>query len=419
MPRCQDGRKLRTGESAESDSWLPPEVFELARERLPKRRGLVGETVATLKDWIRTGVLKESLPGELPLKTRLRVGRDTLRLALKQLAQEGWISPAIKGSQRRIQARHPSVQNNPPTDNLPVTFLSPHPIEHRVTLLELEDTQLHLAEQGRSLRFVAPPIFHLKHPGQQLERLVRENPSAAWILFITGEAIQRWFVQRHIPAFLCELPFPGVSLPFVAADWEGAAFHAGIQLVRKGHQVIGILEYQERRPGLLEEERGLQRALATTANKGQLIVFKDDGSPASVARSLESAFRLKTRPTALVLTRAAQLLTCYSWLAAHGLRVPSDISIISLANDSWFKDLHPPVCFYQPDAKLMSRNIAERVRELVTTGGVTRKSLRVRLDYVPGASLGLATSGMNKQEIPSSYIMSVAGELPVPLSTTS
>lgn len=271
-----------------------------------------------------------------------------------------------------------------------MTFLSPHPVEHRVTLLEMADTESRLIEQGLNLRFVSPEIFHLKNPDRHLEQLVETNPSSAWILFISSEAIQRWFCQRGIPTFLYELPFPGVELPFVASDWEGAAFHAGVQLLRQGHRKIGIFEYKERRPGLLAMENGLKRALASTGKDGRLMVFKDDHSTASVARSLEAAFSRGDKPTALVLSRAAQLLTCYSWLASQGIRVPADVSVVSLANDSWFKDLHPAVCHYQPASTLMSRNIADRVLELVATGQVTRKSLRVDLEYLPGATIGPA-----------------------------
>jgi hypothetical protein len=48
-------------------------------EHLPKRTSLVHETATTLKEWISTGMLSEALPGELQLKGRLGVGRDTLR----------------------------------------------------------------------------------------------------------------------------------------------------------------------------------------------------------------------------------------------------------------------------------------------------------------------------------------------------
>lgn len=359
-------------------------------EHLPKRTSLVHETAATLREWINSGVLQEELPGELQLKARLGVGRDTLRLALTLLTKEGWVSPATKGRQRRVQIGHPALEKNSVNSLLPVTFLSPFPVAHRVTLLELEELQTGLAEQGRSLRFLSPDIFDLKHPERQLDRMVREHPSAAWILYVVGERIQRWFDQQGIPTFLFGSPFPNVNLPFVVTDWEAAAFHAGIQLVREGHRTIGILEFHERFPGLLAEERGVERALATATPKGRLILFKDDRSPESVARCLESAFNLKDRPTALVLTRAAQFLTCFSWLAPRGIRVPGDISIVSLADDSWFEEFHPPVSFYQSDAKVVGRHIAQRVLELVATGQVTKKSIRFPIDYVPGATIGPA-----------------------------
>ena len=365
-----------------------PEGSHAGPLRLPKRTSLVSETVLTLKEWIVTGALTKTLPGELHLKDQLGVGRDTLRYALKLLEGEGWISSSKKGCQRGVCTSRLSTDGLAAPAHLPVTFLSPHPVEHRVTLLELEDTRLRLAEQGRTLRFVSPGIFQLKNPDRQLERLVEAYPSSAWILFITTEAIQRWFEKRGIPTLLYELPFPGVNLPFVVSNWEGAAFHAGIQLLRQEHQAIGLLEYRKRRPGLLAIERGLERAMASANAPSHLALFKDDQTPLSVARSLESAFNQKNRPTALVLTRAAQLLTCYSWMASRGIRVPADVSIVSLANDSWFADLHPPVCYYQPNSKLMSRSIAERVVDLVTAGQTVRKSMHLQLEYVPGTTIG-------------------------------
>jgi len=41
-------------------------------------------------------------PGELDLKERLRVGRDTLRLALQLLVKEGWLEPSSQGRKRRV-----------------------------------------------------------------------------------------------------------------------------------------------------------------------------------------------------------------------------------------------------------------------------------------------------------------------------
>jgi DNA-binding LacI/PurR family transcriptional regulator len=304
------------------------------------------------------------------------------------LTQEGWLAPVLKGQQRHVNAEHLSPSTGSKVELLPVTFLSPNMVEARITLLELEDTQMRLAEQGRKLRFIAPRIFHLKHPEHHLERLVNVNPSAAWILSLATEPMQRWFDQQGIPAMIYGSPFPEVKLPFVVSDWGAAAFHAGIQLIRQGHRTIGIMEYQERFPGLLAEEQGLRQALATVQAENRLVVLKDDRTPVTVAHSLEVAFGLQHRPTALVLTSTSQLLTCYSWLVARGIRVPADISLVSLANDSWFADLYPSVCYYQPDSKLMSRHISQRVLELVEAGQVNKKSLRIQLEYVRGATIG-------------------------------
>jgi len=359
-------------------------------ETLPKRTTLVEETVSTLKSWISAGVLGEALPGELQLKDRLGVGRDSVRLALKLLTQQGWLLPTGQGCQRRVPRERLPTHAGGSDHNLPVTFLSPYPVVHRLTLAEMEDTRIHLEEKGRALRFVSPRIFHLKHPERHLERLVSQHPSAAWVLYVTGAAIQRWFDGRGIPALLFELPFGGVNLPFVADDWEEAAFHAGVQLLRHGHRVIGILEYEERRPGLLAEERGLERALADAKTGGRLLVFKDELTPPSVVRSLERAFGLGERPTALVLTRAAQVLTCFSWFLSRGIRVPGDVSIVCLADDSWFPEFHPPLAHYRADPRATGRYIAERVLELVSLGRNVRKSIRLHRAFVPGGTIGPA-----------------------------
>ena len=360
-------------------------------EHLPKRTSLVQETAATLKEWISAGILKESLPGERELKARLGIGRNTLRLALDFLEKEGWLSSASHGQQRRVQKAEPLVPGDSGASfRLPVTFLSPYsPIESE-TLVELEDLRMRLEEQGRRLQFLSPAIFRLQHPDHHLERMVRQHPSAAWVLHMASEPMQRWFARQNVRAFIYGSPFPGVDLPFLVPDWEGAAFHAGIQLARQGHRNIGILEYQERFPGVLATERGLQRALDTTGAPGRVVAFKDDLTPSSVAHSLDVAFSLKKRPTAMVLTRSNQLLTCLSWCGSRGLRFPGDFSLVSLTHDTWFGEFHPPITHYSTKPAMVARYLAEKVMELVATGHVARQSLRLQLEYVPGATIGPA-----------------------------
>jgi DNA-binding LacI/PurR family transcriptional regulator len=358
-------------------------------ERLPKRTSLVTDTALTLKEWIGSRVVRGALPGELRLKNRLRVGRDTLRLALKVLEREGWVTAAARGRQRQV-VRRPGPGREQLSGHLPVTFLSPFPVVDRILLVEMEDLQKHLAEQGRELRFLSPRIFHLRDPGRHLARLVEENASAAWILHFAGHAMQRWFEEQGIPAFVYGTPFPRVNLPSVVNDWEAAAFHAGLQLIRQGHRVIGVLSFTDELPGALAVVRGVRRALATVTPEARLLVFKDNHTPESVVRSLEVAFETRPRPTALVMSGSSQLLTSLSWMVSRRIGVPADVSVICIPSDTWFQDLNPPICHYENNSAMFAHYIRRRVMELVETGRITRKSIRVPLEYKPGASIGPA-----------------------------
>jgi DNA-binding LacI/PurR family transcriptional regulator len=356
-------------------------------DRLPKRTSLVTETASTLKQWIGSSALRGMLPGELRLKSRLRVGRDTLRLALKTLEREGWVTSAVRGRQRRV-IRPLGPGRVPLPGHLPVTFLSPFPVVDRILLLEMEDLQKHLAEQGRELRFLSPHIFHVRNPSRHLARLVEENASAAWILHFAGHAMQRWFEGRGIPAFVYGTPFPRVNLPSVVNDWEAAAFHAGLQLSRHGHRIIGVFSFKDQLPGALAVVRGVRRALAKAAPPARLLVFKDSHTPESVVRSLETAFETRPRPTALVFSGSSQLLTSLSWMVSRRIGVPADVSVVCIPSDTWFHELNPPICHYENNSAMFGHYIRQRVMELVETGRITRKSIRVPLEFRQGASIG-------------------------------
>ena len=224
--------------------------------RLPKRPSLVSETATTIKQWIASGVLKDVLPGELELKERLRVGRDTVRLALRALTSEGWLEPPGQGRQRRICLPKLPKRTKKADPRLPVTVLSPYPANQGQTEAEMEDTRKRLAELGRDLQYVSPDIFRLKEPETPLENLVHSHRSAAWVLYGSSYPIQRWFAQRGLPALVHGWTYPGLNLPYVTKDWEPAAFHAGLQFTRHGHRHIGLFEFVERGAGSMLIENG-------------------------------------------------------------------------------------------------------------------------------------------------------------------
>lgn len=358
--------------------------------QLPKRTSLVQETVATLKQWIATGLLKDMLPGEMDLKNRLGVGRDTLRLALKELTEEAWLEKPGQGRNRRIRMRKVSKWRGHAANRLPVTCLSPYAHQTDQTHMEMEVTQKRLAEQGRDLQFLSPEIYHLKDPDHQLENLVRTHPSAGWVLYASSAPVQRWFARRGLPAIVHGWAYPDVNLCYVTKNWEPAGFHAGLQFLRHGHRTIGLFEYRVRGVGAMLIEQGLRRALARAGNGADLLLFKDDRTPESIARAYAEAFNLKRRPTAMVLTSSNHLLTSLSWLVSRGIGVPREVSLTVLPYEPWYADLHPALSCYKPKTGVFAHGMAERVLELVKYGRVIHKPLAVPVEYVPGATIGPA-----------------------------
>ena len=81
------------------------------------------------------------MPGEVDLKERLRVGRDTVRLALEMLEKEGWLESSAQGRKRRIHPEKLPHLKRHGNAGLPVTLLSPYPIDQGQTQLEMEETQ--------------------------------------------------------------------------------------------------------------------------------------------------------------------------------------------------------------------------------------------------------------------------------------
>lgn len=366
-------------------------VASLHKENcLPRRISLIDETVLVLKRSISRGILIGTLPGELQLKARLGVSRDTLRRALELLTKEGWIFPSSRGRQRQVRIGHSSYPTIKCDRKFSVTFVSPHSHWEHITCLKMKEIRQQLFERGLHIKFVAPKIFHLKQPQRYLEQLVNEHPSAAWILHLTSEPIQRWFAKQGLPTLLYEPAFGGVELPYLAADWEAAAFHSGIKLIKYGHRRIGILESHQCDSGLLAAELGLKRALETVKAVEQMNVLYEHHSPTSVAAALERAFRSKQPPTALVITRPAQLLTCYSWFASRGMQIPRDVSIISLVKDSWYAKLYPKVCHYQTNAEVISNEIEWRIIALTEKSFFPITSLYVPMNYVAGSTVGAA-----------------------------
>ncbi|BCU75300.1 substrate-binding domain-containing protein [Luteolibacter sp. LG18] len=335
---------------------------------------------------IQAAEWKDHLPGERRLAEILQVGRDTIRLAIQQLEREGVISPAEAGSRRRILVTEFAPAKASKSRSLRIGLLAHRPLEQlpQPVLLEVDQIRRALAGKGGSLEVFAPSWYEHRHPAKRLETFVGEEPCSAWILLRSSEAVQRWFMQSGHPCLIRGYPHEGIDLPHIDVDWEATARHAAGKLWRLGHQRVGILVPTDALRGVAAAVKG---ALELGEIGFQAFEIVENGTVEGMARALTRALQLKNPPTAFITTRPRQAATALTWLASKGVRVPTDLSIITLAREPFLEHLVPEVTGYSVDPDAVAKQVLRRLSSLIAGNPHPGGNSWITPDVVKGASV--------------------------------
>lgn len=353
--------------------------------KLPERTSLTTETVKVITSMISTGELRQHLPGERNLASRLQIGRDTLRAALVELEKQGWISVGEHGKRRQILKKPKRDRRAKRTRR--IGFLSPKRLQELTPamLLEVDHLREILARQDISLEVHSPSIFNLQRPGARLNDLVGSVRCDAWILHQSTEQVQTWFEKKGIPCLIRGYPYPGISLPSLDLDWQATGLHAGALLTRFGHRSLGLMMPDTQLQGLFASQKGLEMALAKSQDTTSLHTITDHRTVGDVGAALHRAFQTQHPPTAIVATRSRQVLTLLSWLASHRLNIPNNLSLVSLTYDSVFDALVPQISYYHLDPSTMARNLARKLDSVMKRSESEQKKLIP--EFYPGNSV--------------------------------
>lgn len=113
-------------------------------------------TVAKLKHRLRSGQFTNVMPGERELSKALAAGRGTIRKALAQLQEEGFLAAPDKNRARKIIRTSTSPVQSLPLLEKRVCFLSSVPIRDipQSIWVELYQLEKALREEGIALQLV-------------------------------------------------------------------------------------------------------------------------------------------------------------------------------------------------------------------------------------------------------------------------
>jgi DNA-binding LacI/PurR family transcriptional regulator len=352
---------------------------------MPFRGNLVDDCVRVMNLRIAAGEWSTVLPGERRLAETLQVGRDTVRLALRQLEREGVLTASALGSARKI-ARLPDGISAVQGRSLVIGLLSHRPLEQlpQPILREIGRIREALAAKGGTMEVFAPAWYDQRKPDRRLEALIASGHCAAWLLLRSSAAVQEFFVKRQIPALIRGYPHPGIDLPHLDVDWHATARHAAGQLWRKGHRRVVVLIPAEPLKGVEAAVRGV----GDLGEAGfEATVLVEDGTSAGLGRMLARALNFREKPTAIIATRPRQAATALTWLASQGVRVPQDMGLISLAWEPFLDHLVPEISSYRSYPEAVAKLVLRRIERLVAGDPHPGGNTWIAAEVIKGASV--------------------------------
>ena len=354
--------------------------------RSPKRLSLVAQTAAILKEHIASSSAGERLPSERELCVQLGVSRMTLRAALARLADEGVIRGG-KGQRHLIVSAKPGQSQAAASRN--VIILSPVPlqaVDPRV-LFWIDELREALSKEDYKVDFLNQRNCYADHPGHALEELTARLRPAAWLLFLSTQAMQEWFSTRGLPAVIPGSRYEGVNLPSVDVDYRATCRHAVGRFVAKGHRCLALLNPRSVAAGDVESELGFREAGTAAGPEVEVIVAQHDGTVAGICTRLDGLLERKHRPTAFLVSRPTHALTALGHLVRRGVHFPKEAVLIARDHDSFLEYVVPSVARYQVDPLLFAHKLSRVVLEMASGGDARPRDCRIIPRLISGDTL--------------------------------
>jgi len=353
---------------------------------------LPAQVADRLEQSIRQGAWQEWLPSERSLTEELQVSRKTLRKALLQLQQAGWIEACHGIGYRICQKPSGRISASTGTRERRIALLSPDPIEalRPYTALWIAELTALLARKDYRLEVVSGRKPFSRSPGKELQRLVRERPAACWILSSSTEVMQRWFQRQELPCIVSGSCHPEIQLPSVDLVYAAICRHALGELIRLGHRRMVMLAPRSDRVGDQESEAGFLEGAKSSSVEVSARIIRHSGEADFVCRLLDELMSEPTPPTALLINEPLLYLTVVSHLAARGLRVPADVSVICRDEDRFLSFVRPVPVRYGCRAQTFARKLLRPILTLAAGEPLAQPEIRIVADYVEGQSIGPA-----------------------------
>lgn len=363
---------------------------------LPKRSSLVASTAASIRDGIRRGLWKDSLPGERILCEHLQVSRTTLRSALALLVSEGRISADAR-RKRRILGVNPATEPPLARDLVAIVTNEQVQLMAPMVIFYINEIRRQVQKIGLRLEIFTDLRLDQRKPDRKLSEFLQNRQVACWVLVTPTADVQRFFAGRGLPSLIVGPVAPDIRLPFLSVDYRAVCRHAAGVLLGRGHRRIGLIISDSTIIGNIASEEGFREGIEESSHaEAKAFVLRHDSTRDGICRKLDLHLKTSRPATAFLVCRPPHALTVTSHLLKRGYSIPTDISIISRDSESYIDYFSPEITRYHYRRRHFAARLSRLVVRLATDGSLPPHSNLILPDLLPGKTVATAPADRPK-----------------------
>lgn len=299
-------------------------------DKAPKYKQLKGEIMG----WIRTGQLKphQKLPSEHQLIARYKISRHTVRQALDQLTQEGWLyKEQGKGTFANVYPAEQALKQIA----VVTTYISDY-----IFPFIIRGMEEHLREQGYGLLLYSTNN-DLEKEKECLEAILKLKPAGVIVeptksaLVNPNLPLYEQLKQQKIPLIMINSFYESLPTEALLLDDYQVGYQAATYLLELGHQhLLGLFKGDDlqgirRREGFLQALAEQPQPLPSI-HIGEFATENRDEYPGRWVK--DKIMNSRPRPTAIVCYNDQISMQVVQSIRELKLEIPEDISIIGCDN---------------------------------------------------------------------------------------
>lgn len=310
-----------------------------------QRKSLVDQVESALMSEIEQGRWEGLLPGLRELAKIFEVSVPTLSAAIDRLTKRGVLLG--RGGRRRFQvakragARH--AQGKARKRLLIITSQGGITIQSKAATDVLHAFSVALNRRGWAVQYAEIDFYDAQKPHRNWDELLKGERIDRILVLFGRESIGQWALNTGLPTCFLGGYAGDLPIPIIGVRSFSLLEHALERLITAGHRGF-FVPLCRRHPTFVDSLRkSYAKVLAAhdLAPKADLEVpAADTHTPETILRLMERAWAQPKPPTGIIFMDWRDCVAGLGFLLARGLRIPEDVSVITLSHEhqsEWFR----------------------------------------------------------------------------------